>query len=79
MVQALSALIDQVTQQLLDSPAVEATILNAFADTHAAFLGDGEVPDRIDLTPVAQVARENLVSASPELDSGAAGGAGSGG
>lgn len=62
------ALIDQVTQQLLESPAVEAAILNAFADSHAAFLGDGDAPDRIDLTAVAQVARETLVSASPELD-----------
>ncbi len=62
------ALIDQVTLQLMESPAVEATLLDAFANTHAAFLGQGDAPDRVDLTPVAQVAREALVAASPELD-----------
>lgn len=61
-------LVEQVTVQLLNDPTVEETILAAFADTHAAFLGEGDVPGQIDLSPVAAVARQNLVAAAPQLD-----------
>lgn len=62
------ALIDQVTAELLENPVVEETILTAFADTHAAFLGDGDAPESIDLSELAEVARGSLVAAAPELD-----------
>lgn len=61
-------LVEQVTVQLLNDPTVEETILAAFTDTHAAFLGEGDVPGQIDLSPVAVVARQNLVTAAPQLD-----------
>ena len=61
-------LVEQVTVQLLNDPTVEETILAAFTDTHAAFLGEGDVPGQIDLSPVAVVARQNLVAAAPQLD-----------
>ena len=61
-------LVEQVTVQLLNDPTVEETILAAFTDTHAAFLGEGDVPGQIDLSPVAAVARQNLVAAAPQLD-----------
>lgn len=62
------ALIDQVTAELLNNPAVEEIILGAFADTHAAFLGEGDAPESINLTELAEVARSSLVGAAPELD-----------
>ena len=61
-------LVEQVTADLLNDPTVEETILTAFTDTHAAFLGEGDVPGQIDLSPVATVARQNLVTAAPQLD-----------
>lgn len=61
-------LVEQVTADLLNDPTVEETILAAFTDTHAAFLGEGDVPGQIDLSPVAAVARQNLVTAAPQLD-----------
>lgn len=61
-------LVEQVTVQLLNDPTVEQTILTAFTDTHAAFLGEGDVPGQIDLSAVAAVARQNLVTAAPQLD-----------
>ncbi|MEM7286777.1 MAG: hypothetical protein AAF480_10540 [Actinomycetota bacterium] len=61
-------LVEQVTVQLLNDPTVEETVLTAFTDTHAAFLGEGDVPDQIDLSPVAAVARQNLVAAAPQLE-----------
>ncbi len=61
-------LVDQVTTGLLNDPTVEATILAAFTDTHRAFLGEGDVPGQVDLSPVAAVARQNLIAAAPQLD-----------
>jgi hypothetical protein len=62
------ALIDQVTAELLENPVVEETILTAFAGTHAAFLGEGDAPETIDLSELAEEARASLVAAAPELD-----------
>lgn len=62
-------LVESVATQVLNDPAVEALILDAFTDTHAAFLGDGDAPTEIDLTAVAAVTRASLVQAAPQLDS----------
>ncbi|MFV2038971.1 MAG: hypothetical protein ACC660_01875 [Acidimicrobiales bacterium] len=60
-------LVESVATQVLNDPAVEELILRAFTDTHAAFLGDGDAPEDIDLTPVAEATRASLVAASPAL------------
>ena len=60
--------VEDVTAEILNDPAVEQAILAAFADTHAAFLGEGDVPGRVDLSAVAVAARERLVTAAPQLD-----------
>lgn len=62
-------LVESVAAQVLNDPAVEAVILDAFTDTHAAFLGDGDAPTEIDLTAVADATRAALVQAAPQLDS----------
>ena len=43
--------VEQVTAGLLSNPEVEASLLEAFTDTHRAFLGDGDVPERVDPDP----------------------------
>ncbi|MGI9622283.1 MAG: hypothetical protein ACR2PK_05545 [Acidimicrobiales bacterium] len=57
-----------LTQQVLQDPAVEAIIFDAFVDTHRAFLGEGDAPEAIDLSEVALVARQRLVSEAPRLE-----------
>lgn len=61
--------IAELTVRVLEDPAVEAVILDAFVDTHRAFLGEGDTPEVIDLTPVALAARDTLVEQAPQLDS----------
>lgn len=67
-VQVSDQAIDGVSTDLLDDPAVEAAILNAFAATHGAFLGEGDAPEVIDLTAVSTAARAALVQTAPQLD-----------
>lgn len=62
------AAVQQAAQAALANPELEALLLTAFADTHAAFLGEGDAPQNLDLTVVATSARDALVQASPSLD-----------
>lgn len=63
-----------VTQEQIDSAAlavlndqrVTGLVINSFGQTHRSFLGLNEVPQTVDLNPVADVAREQIASVSPE-------------
>ena len=52
----------------LRSPVVEALIRDAFVSTHAAFLGEGDVPRTVDLGDAAVEVREAIVAIDPSLD-----------
>ncbi len=60
--------IQSASTQVLNDPAVERLLRRALVDTHKAFLGEGDAPEVIDLTPVAAEARSSLVAAAPQLD-----------
>ncbi len=57
-----------VAQRILADPRVENLVIQAFSATHRAFLGEGDAPRTLDLSPVAAMVREQLVSAVPGLD-----------
>ncbi|MFQ5558018.1 MAG: hypothetical protein ACE5GB_10995, partial [Acidimicrobiales bacterium] len=61
--------IDAAADQVLGDPVVEELIVEAFARTHAAFLGEGDAPRTLDLTPVAERARAAVVAAAPQVES----------
>jgi len=54
-------------EKILADPQVESLVIGAFSSTHSAFLGEGDAPRTLDLTPVAAMVREQLVSAAPAL------------
>lgn len=60
-------LVDDAATTVLEDPLVEELILEAFGSTHRAFLGEGDAPETLDLTPVVASARETLAAASPAL------------
>ena len=60
--------VDAAAAQVLTNPAIEELILQAFTDTHAAFLGNGDAPESIDLTAVAEAARSAAVETAPQLE-----------
>lgn len=60
--------VDAVATAVLDDPRVEFLVTQAFVQTHAAFLGDGDMPDQLDAGVVGQAARDQLVAAEPQLD-----------
>ncbi len=62
------ATLDAAATAALDSPAVEAVVVDAFVATHQAFLGEGEVPRSVDAGAFGAAARESLVGMRPELD-----------
>lgn len=61
------ATIEAGARQTLASPAVEALFVDAFVQTHAALLGEGEAPETLDAGAFGSAARESLVGAHPEL------------
>jgi hypothetical protein len=44
-------------------------VLTAFASAHGAFLGEGDVPQTLDLTPVTESLRSAVIEAAPALES----------
>ncbi|MFN3217987.1 MAG: hypothetical protein ACE367_15945 [Acidimicrobiales bacterium] len=60
--------VEAAAVSVLDDPAFEELILTAFADTHAAFLGEGDPPERLDLNPVANSFRATAIAAVPALE-----------
>ncbi len=57
--------VDAAALAVLDDPRVTNLILDAFGSTHKAFLGQGDAPESLDLGPVAEVAREQIVAIAP--------------
>lgn len=64
-----AATVEAVANEVLNDPAVEELIVSSFAQTHAAFLGEGDAPQNIDLSAFGETARRSLVEAVPSLDS----------
>jgi len=62
------AQVSGAAEAVLADPEVESLIIEAFSSTHRAFLGEGDAPRTIDLTPMAAMVRDQLVSAIPSLD-----------
>lgn len=59
--------IEAGARQTLESPAVEALFVDAFVQTHAALLGEGDAPESLDAGAFGAAARESLVATRPEL------------
>ena len=61
--------VEQVAAEVLDDPAVEELILTAFSSAHGAFLGEGNVPQTLDLTAAAEALRTAVVRVAPAFES----------
>lgn len=60
--------LEQAATVAVESPAVKAVVVDAFVQSHKAFLGEGEAPESINAGAFGEAARAALVSARPELD-----------
>lgn len=60
--------VEAAAVRVLDDPAFEELVLTAFADTHAAFLGEGDPPEQLDLNPLAGSLRSAVVAAVPAIE-----------
>lgn len=60
--------IQATAQDALASPEVEAIFVDALADAHAAFLGEGDVPRSVDADAFGAAARRAAVGREPSLD-----------
>ncbi len=60
--------VSAAAEKVLADPEVEDLIITAFSSTHRAFLGEGNAPRTIDLTPMAAMVRDQMVAAVPSLD-----------
>ncbi|MEO0492092.1 MAG: hypothetical protein AAF081_01600 [Actinomycetota bacterium] len=58
--------IDSASLAVLNDPRVTGLVINSLGETHRSFLGLNDVPQTVDLNPVAEVAREQIASISPE-------------
>ena len=61
--------VEQVAAEVLDDPAVEELILTAFSSAHGAFLGEGNVPQTLDLTAAADALRTAVMRVAPAFES----------
>ena len=57
--------VDAAAIAVLEEEDVTNLIIDAFGSTHRAFLGQGDAPQDVDLTPLADVAREQIARVSP--------------
>lgn len=62
------ATIEAAAHTALESPAVRAVVVDAFARSHQAFLGEGEPPESLDAGAFGAAARDALVQARPDLE-----------
>ncbi len=60
--------IDTAARNVLNSPALRDVVDTAFVQTHAAFLGEADLPRAIEVGAVSQTVRVALVAADPRLD-----------
>ena len=61
--------VDAAALTVLDSPALRSVVDAAFIQTHAAFLGEADLPRAIEVGEISQSLRDALVALQPELDS----------
>ena len=57
--------VDSAALAVLEDERITNLIIEAFGSTHRAFLGKGDAPQDIDLTPLAAVARQQISRVSP--------------
>lgn len=67
-VQVSEATIQAASRMVLDSPALRSVVNAAFVDTHAALLGEGDLPRAIEVGEISQSVRSALVEVDPFLD-----------
>ena len=60
--------VEQIAADVLEDPAVEELILNALSSAHGAFLGEGNAPQTLDLTPVAEAVRSAVIEVAPQAE-----------
>ncbi len=60
--------VESAAERILADPEVERLIIEAFSSTHHAFLGEGDAPRTLDLTPLASMVRSEIVATVPSLD-----------
>lgn len=58
--------VDAAAIAVLNDGRVAGLVINALGETHRSFLGLNDIPQTVDLNPVAEVAREQIASVSPE-------------
>ena len=58
--------IDAAALAVLNDGRITGLVINSLGETHRSFLGLNDVPQTVDLNPVAEVAREQIASISPE-------------
>ena len=58
--------IDAAALAVLNDGRATGLVINSLGETHRSFLGLNDVPQTVDLNPVAEVAREQIASISPE-------------
>ena len=61
--------VDAAALAVLNDPRVTNLVIDAFGQTHRSFLGLNDVPQTLDLNPVAAVAREQIATISPDAAS----------
>lgn len=60
--------VEAAAEGALASAVVEAVFVDALTQTHSAFLGEGEPPDRIDTGGLGTAVRDGAVARQPALD-----------
>ena len=60
-----AAQVDAAALAVLEDPRVTDSLIESLGLTHRAFLGQGNAPESVDLTPLADVAREQIAQVSP--------------
>ncbi|MBQ89287.1 MAG: hypothetical protein CL433_10685 [Acidimicrobiaceae bacterium] len=58
--------VDAAAFAVLNDGRITGLVINSLRETHRSFLGLNDVPQTVDLNPVAEVAREQIASISPE-------------
>ena len=58
--------VDAAALAVLSDPRITNLVIDAFGQTHRSFLGLNDVPQTLDLNPVAAVAREQIATISPD-------------
>jgi hypothetical protein len=68
-VEITDELVSAVSLVVLESPALRSVVAAAFVQTHAAFLGEADLPRAVEVGEISQTVRNALVSLDPSLES----------